>query len=51
MSRPELAPFYSRTAGAPTAASTGRRDVFEDGSYHDSIRGTCPEGHDRMLED
>jgi len=25
-------------------------DVFEDG-FHDSIRGKCPSGHERMLED
>ena len=31
-----------------------RRDVFEedDGfTWHDSIRGRCPQGHERMLED
>jgi len=31
-----------------------RRDIFddEDGfTWHDSIRGHCPRGHDRMLED
>lgn len=27
------------------------RDVFDDDGWHDSIRGTCPAGHERMLED
>jgi hypothetical protein len=27
-----------------------RREVFEDG-LHDTIRGVCPEGHERMPED
>ena len=27
------------------------RDVFDDDGFHDSIRGTCPKGHERMLED
>ena len=41
----------ARAAARVTAASTGvRYDVFEDG-LHDSIRGACPFGHDRMLED
>jgi hypothetical protein len=28
-----------------------RWDVFDDDGWHDSIRGACPEGHERMLED
>jgi hypothetical protein len=31
-----------------------RRDVFDDDegfTWHDSIRGRCPRGHERMLED
>jgi hypothetical protein len=27
------------------------RDVFDEDGWHDSIRGTCPKGHSRMLED
>lgn len=26
-------------------------DVFEEDGWHDSIRGICPHGHERMLED
>lgn len=26
-------------------------DVFDDDGWHDSIRGICPQGHERMLED
>ena len=32
-------------------AHWGTEDVFEDDYFHDRIRGTCPEGHARMLED
>jgi len=31
-----------------------RRDIFDEENgftWHDSIRGRCPRGHDRMLED
>lgn len=28
-----------------------RWDVFEADGWHDCIRGICPAGHDRMLED
>ncbi len=28
-----------------------RWSVFDDDGWHDSIRGRCPSGHERMLED
>jgi hypothetical protein len=28
-----------------------RWDVFDDDDWHDSVRGLCPERHERMLED
>jgi hypothetical protein len=28
-----------------------RWSVFDDDGWHDSIRGRCPHGHERMLED
>ncbi len=48
---PELAPFYCPRCCASYCGEHWRSyDVFEDG-LHDSIRGACPLGHDRMLED
>jgi hypothetical protein len=48
---PELAPFYCPRCRASYCGEHWRTyDVFEDG-LHDSIRGECPSGHDRMLED
>ena len=48
---PELAPFYCPRCGANYCGEHWRTyDVFE-GGLHDSIRGACPSGHDRMLED
>ena len=48
---PELAPFYCPRCGASYCGEHWRTyDVFED-CLHDSIRGACPLGHDRMLED
>jgi hypothetical protein len=48
---PELAPFYCPECERSYCGAHWRReDVFE-GDFHDSIRGTCPEGHERMLED
>lgn len=51
----EYAPFYCPSCDASyCGAHWGRRDVFDnDGGFvwHDSIRGRCPEGHERMLED
>jgi hypothetical protein len=48
---PELAPFYCPACERSYCGAHWRReDVFE-GDFHDSIRGTCPDGHERMLED
>jgi hypothetical protein len=48
----ELAPFYCPDCGACyCGAHWLRQDVFDDDGWHDSIRGTCPAGHERMLED
>ena len=47
----ELAPFYCPVCDRSYCGEHwSATDVFEDG-VHDSIRGTCPEGHERMLED
>jgi hypothetical protein len=48
---PELAPFYCPDCERTYCGAHWRReDVFEDG-FHEGIRGTCPEGHERLLED
>ncbi len=47
----ELAPFYCPTCDRSYCGEHwSATDIFEDG-VHDSIRGTCPEGHERLLED
>jgi len=47
----ELAPFYCPACDRSYCGEHwNATDVFEDG-VHDSIRGTCPEGHERLLED
>jgi hypothetical protein len=51
---PELVPFYCPPCGASYCSDHWeRRDVFDDDApdWHDSIRGRCPRGHERMLED
>jgi hypothetical protein len=48
----ELAPFYCPPCDRVYCGEHWRRfDVFDDDGFHDSIRGTCPTGHERMLED
>src|SRR5262245_1945887 len=50
----EYAPFFCPQCGAVyCGAHWVRWDVFDgdDPSHHDSIRGRCPKGHERMLED
>jgi hypothetical protein len=48
---PELAPFYCAECRHTYCGDHWQReDVFEE-DFHDCIRGTCPEGHARMLED
>ena len=47
----ELAPFYCPPCDRSYCGDHwNATDSFEDG-VHDSIRGTCPEGHERLLED
>ena len=48
----ELAPFYCPGCDASYCGEHWRReDVFAEDGAHDSIRGTCPQSHERMLED
>ncbi len=50
----ELAPFYCPDCDATYCGEHWVRwDVFDDDdpTWHDSIRGRCPHGHERMLED
>jgi hypothetical protein len=48
----ELAPFYCPACERSyCGAHWTTRDVFEDERFHDSIRGICPKGHERLLED
>lgn len=47
----EITPFYCPTCGmCYCAAHWKTQDIFDEG-FHDCIRGTCPKGHERMLED
>ncbi|HYM63014.1 MAG TPA: hypothetical protein VEZ11_19155 [Thermoanaerobaculia bacterium] len=50
----EYAPFFCPQCDAIYCGAHWKRwDVFDkdDPSWHDSIRGQCPKGHERMLED
>ena len=50
----EYAPFFCPQCDAVYCGAHWRRwDVFDrdDPAWHDSIRGLCPQGHERMLED
>ena len=48
----ELLPFYCPSCNLNYCSHHwSTRDVFDDDGWHDSIRGTCPGGHERMLED
>jgi hypothetical protein len=50
----EYAPFFCPQCDAVYCGDHWKRwDVFDedDPSWHDSIRGRCPKGHERMLED
>jgi hypothetical protein len=50
----EYAPFFCPQCDATYCGDHWMRwDVFDedDPSWHDSIRGRCPKGHERMLED
>lgn len=51
---PELAPWWCpECALSYCGEHWARWDVFDDEepAFHDSIRGRCPQGHERMLED
>ena len=48
----EFAPFFCPQCDRCYCGKHWRRwDVFESDGWHDSIRGVCPRGHERMLED
>ena len=48
----EFAPFFCPVCRATFCGAHWKRwDVFDEDGWHDSIRGACPEGHERMLED
>ena len=50
----ELAPFYCPGCDAVYCGEHWQRwDVFADDhpAWHECIRGRCPQGHERMLED
>jgi hypothetical protein len=48
----ELAPFWCPVCDASyCGAHWTRWSVFDYDGWHDSIRGRCPQGHERMLED
>lgn len=51
---PEITPFWCPDCSASHCAGHWTRwDVFDadDPTVHDAIRGRCPRGHERMLED
>lgn len=50
----EYAPFYCPQCNCSYCGVHWKQwDVFDPGdpTWHDSIRGKCPKGHERMLED
>jgi hypothetical protein len=48
----ELASFYCTECRACYCQGHWNPwDVFDEDGWHDSIRGRCPKGHERMLED
>jgi hypothetical protein len=48
----ELAPWWCPDCAASyCGAHWARWDVFDDEGFHDCIRGRCPHGHERLLED
>jgi hypothetical protein len=51
---PELTPFYCPTCDVSYCSDHWDWwDVWDDewSSWRDSVRGRCPHGHERMLED
>jgi hypothetical protein len=48
----EIASFYCTVCRACYCQGHWKPwDVFDEDGWHDSIRGRCPKGHERMLED
>ena len=48
----ELAPFWCPKCEASYCGEHWVRwSVFDDDGWHDSVRGRCPHGHERMLQD
>jgi hypothetical protein len=48
----EIASFYCPRCDACYCGDHWKRwSRFDDDGWHDSIRGLCPQGHERMLED
>ena len=48
----ELASFYCPKCDACYCGEHWKSwSVYDDDGWHDSIRGACPSGHERMLED
>lgn len=48
----ELASFYCPKCDACYCGEHWKSwSVFDDEGFHDCIRGACPRGHERMLED
>jgi hypothetical protein len=49
---PELVPCFCPSCDRSYCASHwSTRDVFDDEGFHDCVRGSCPAGHERLLED
>lgn len=48
---PELVPAWCPTCEAPYCGNHWTTWDEFDGDFHDCIRGRCPAGHERMLED
>ena len=48
----ELLPWYCPKCDILYPARSWHTwDVFDDDGWHDQVRGRCPQGHERMLED
>ena len=48
----EFAPFFCPRCKACYCGDHWMRwDVLDEDGWHDSIRGRCPAGHERLLED
>ena len=48
----ELTPWWCPTCECAYCGDHWLRwDTFDDEGFHEDIRGSCPEGHIRMLED